>query len=833
MSRSLLLLLFSFISLFSYAGRISGTVTDESGAALGFASIYIKGTTRGTTANSQGKYFLNLDPGTYIIVCQYVGFQRQEKEVTIGGESVIQDFILPIQPSTLGEVVIKNGEDPAYEVIRQAIRKRDFYNKQVDSFVVDVYIKGLMRSRGLPKKFFGQEIERDSSDGLDSMGRGILFLSESVTRVSYKEPNKVKFDVISSRQSGGGIGLSFPFFISFYQNNVVLLDNAVNKRGFISPIADNALHYYRYKLEGTFFEDKKMINRIKVIPRRKNEPLFSGYINIVEDDWRIHSLELLTTKEYQLELLDSLRVTQDHVPVSPEIWRTKNQVIYLATKKFGFDITGNFVNVYNDYDLDPGFTKKTFGRVFMKYDSAYNKKDSLYWDQIRPVPLEADEKQDYKFKDSVAVIERDSMFSRARLDSLRKNQKPVTLKNIIWSGTYRNIYNAKFVGNYRIEPLLPKLQFNTVEGLAMQVNQHFRIFPRKAKQEYRLDWFTRYGFSNGHLNSFADFTIRQRSQSYRNRYLKFSGGKRLSQFNQEEPIDPLSNTVYTLIAKKNYAKYYENWFGGIEYHNRFENGLDWKVNLVYEDRLPVQNSTDFSFFNKDRVILPNHPYELASIPFNRHQALVAGITLQYQPGQRYIEMPRNKIPIGSNWPTFELQYNKGINDLAGSDVDFDKWKFSVFDNINLKLKGEFRYRLSIGGFLNDNRVEIPDLQHFNGNQTFYNTKYLNSFQLAPYYKYSNSEAFYFVGHAEHHFNGLLTNKIPLFNRLKWNLVAGANTFYVNKNNYYVEGFAGLENIFKLFRVDFVTAWQPGTGNSYGVRVGLGGIFDGRVRFTRD
>ncbi|OYW17908.1 MAG: hypothetical protein B7Z54_07195, partial [Sphingobacteriales bacterium 12-47-4] len=238
MSRSLLLLLFSFISLFSYAGRISGTVTDESGAALGFASIYIKGTTRGTTANSQGKYFLNLDPGTYTIVCQYVGFQRQEKEVTIGGESVIQDFVLPIQPSTLGEVVIKNGEDPAYEVIRQAIRKRDFYNKQVDSFVVDVYIKGLMRSRGLPKKIFGQEIERDSSDGLDSMGRGILFLSESVTRVSYKEPNKVKFDVISSRQSGGGIGLSFPFFISFYQNNVVLLDNAVNKRGFISPIAD-------------------------------------------------------------------------------------------------------------------------------------------------------------------------------------------------------------------------------------------------------------------------------------------------------------------------------------------------------------------------------------------------------------------------------------------------------------------------------------------------------------------------------------------------------------------------------------------------------------------
>jgi hypothetical protein len=87
-------------------------------------------------------------------------------------------------------------------------------------------------------------------------------------------------------------------------------------------------------------------------------------------------------------------------------------------------------------------------------------------------------------------------------------------------------------------------------------------------------------------------------------------------------------------------------------------------------------------------------------------------------------------------------------------------------------------------------------------------------------------------HAEHHFNGLLTNKIPLLNKLKWNLVAGTNTFYVNSKNYYVEAFAGLENILKIFRVDFVTATQAQPGNSFGVRIGLGGVIGSAVRIAR-
>ena len=137
--------------------------------------------------------------------------------------------------------------------------------------------------------------------------------------------------------------------------------------------------------------------------------------------------------------------------------------------------------------------------------------------------------------------------------------------------------------------------------------------------------------------------------------------------------------------------------------------------------------------------------------------------------------------------------------------------------------------LGIGGFINSKKVFIQDYQHFNGNRSFSASEYVNSFQLAKYYANSTAAAFYSFGHLEHHFNGLLTNKIPLFNRLNWNLVAGSNAFYVNKNSNYVEVFAGLENIFKILRVDLVAAYANGKKGQTGIRVGTGGVIGGSIK----
>src|SRR5256885_661117 len=99
MKKTILLTIASlFVCIIAFASRISGHVSDDKGNALGFASVFIKGGTLGTTANNQGNYYLDLQPGTYTVYCQYVGYGRVEKKITVADDAITVDFVLaPLQ----------------------------------------------------------------------------------------------------------------------------------------------------------------------------------------------------------------------------------------------------------------------------------------------------------------------------------------------------------------------------------------------------------------------------------------------------------------------------------------------------------------------------------------------------------------------------------------------------------------------------------------------------------------------------------------------------------------------------------------------------------------
>ena len=832
-------LVFLFI-LFTYtssAQKIYGTVFTDKGDLLPYASITVKGTSIGASANDKAKFSFTVSPGTYTVVCQHIGFTKQEKTVTVTNENTEVTFIIGNQQLDLTEVIVKSGEDPAYDIIRQAIKKRPFYNEQVKSFECGLYTKDLMKLRNLPKKILGRKIEdADIKDmGLDSSRKGIIYLAESVAKVYLQQPDKFKMEVLSSRVSGSdGFGFTFPTFISFYQNNVTIFLDRLNPRGFVSPIADAALSMYRFKYLGSFYEDGKEINSIQVIPRRTYEPVFSGTINITDGDWRIHSFDLLLTKTAQLEIVDTLRITQIHVPVGNDVWRVKNQFIHFNFKQFKIDAIGNFVSVYSDYKINPVFAKNRFNNVIVNYDTGSNKKSAAYWDATRPVPLEAEEKIDYKVKDSIFLVNKDSLISQNSVDSLNKKQGRLKLYNVFWKGLHRTRYTVNGNHNWGIESLIQGLEYNLAEGVVINFLPYYSRYIKKLKTNFSFEPSFRYGLSNTHFNAWADLVFRTRDWETDKRLKRqtwtISGGKRVSQFNKANPITTLTNTINTLFWGDNYMKTYENYFASVNFSKRYENGLRFNINALYEDRIPLNNTTDFIVFKKDSAnITPNYPYEKITSQFAPHQAFIISIGVSIKPGQKYIQFPNRKMSLGSNYPTFSFNYTKGFKNIFGSDVNFDKWRISIDDDKNFKLAGLLKYKIGIGGFLNTGNVPIQDYQHFNGNRTLRASEYVNSFQVAKYYANSTISSFYTYGHLEHHFNGLLTNKIPLFKRLNWNLVAGGNAFYVNGKNNYVEVFAGLENILKIFRLDFVTAYNNGKTGLYSFRIGTGGILGSSIR----
>ncbi len=802
------------------AGRITGTITDEKGAILPFASILVKGTTLGTTANSEGKYFVTLEPGTYTISCQYVGYDRQEKQITVTNATIELNFTLSLQKLSLAEVVVRPGaEDPAYEIIRNAIKKREFYLNQINRFQCEVYIKGQMKLRDYPKRFFGQKV--DFEDG-DTSKKKMVYLSETIARYSVEKPRQAKIEVLSTKVSGesDGYGFSQPQIISFYENNISV-GRGLNPRGFVSPIANGALNFYRYKYEGSFIEEGKEIHKIKVIGKRTYEPVFNGYINITEGDWRIHSLQLVLTKESQMQLVDTLRIEQLYVPVNKDVWVIKTQVLYPAIKIFGFDAYGSFVNVYSAFDINPSYEKKFFGNTYLKFYEGSNKKPAEYWDSIRPVPLRADEVTDYHKKDSLEQARRDPHYK----DSLDRRRNKLSIARLFLFG--QNFSKEKRRENISINPVIQSVGYNTVEGWYLNLRGTWfkRLDSTGFRHNISFSPNIRYGFSNHHLNAAGTFNY-----NYGKRYissLSVSGGKRMYQLNNSNPITSFDNSISTLLFERNYAKFYEAWFARVGYVKGIGGGITLSGGLQYQDRIPLENTSTYrmkDFANKE--FSPNYPTDLVHKNFDRHQAVIGTVGITWRPGTRYIEFPDRIMNIGSRYPTLSLGYTQGFHSILGSDIDYAKWRFGISDNLNLKLGGTIRYNLSIGGFLKRDSIAVADYIHFNGDQIIMATNYLNGFQLLPYYKYSHTKQFYAEAHTEHHFNGLLTNKIPLFRRLNWHLVGGINAFYLNSDQSYSEVFFGLENIFKLIRVDWVWGFEKGHAATTGIRIGISGIASG-------
>ena len=826
-----LIILFFALAHVARGGILKGKVIDEKGEALPYATIYVEGTTVGTNANGNGVYELTLSPGLYKVMCQFIGYEQGIHTVDIRDNEVIEyNFVLHSQSLQMKEVVIDgNAEDRAYGIIRQAIKKRKEHLDQVKSFQTSIYLKGVMRSRQLPGRVMGQKI-KPADVGADSTGKGVLYLLEEDADYYATDGNE-RTVIHTVRESGnpGGVGFSrFPPVITFYENNVPLLGKA--SRGFVSPISDLALNYYKYKFLGEFNEKGHTIYKIQVIQKRNFEPCFNGYIYIVDGDFAIHSLNLTLVKESGLDMLDTLKVDQLFLPLEKDTWVIKSQVLYIAINILGFDITGSGVTVYNKQRVNEPIPDTMFaGNVISSYDKKANKKDTAYWLEARPIPLEADEKKDYVLKDSLNKIDENPV----RKDSIRRRGnrfKPFgfALGGYTYSSKeYKNVVNINSlllgIGSDNI------VNFNVVEGFNIAPKVKWRHMLDTGKYLF-ADAAIRYGFSNTHFNAIGRIYYMANSKEWIGRgWLGgIEGGKYVFQYNPENPVLPWFNTYSTLIYRESDLKLYERWEASSFLRRNYGNGLNWYIRASYQQRLPLENTTDYSFWAKGKgdyaANITPHLVQTATA-WEKSDAALIHASVSYKPGFTYTQYPDYKVANGSAWPRLTLVYDKGIPDLLNSKVNFDKWRFNIHDDVRLRLLGNLSYNLAAGGFINSAYVSVPDLMHLYGARGIgYAAPYLSSFQFAQYYAFSNKEPLYGEVHLEYHLNGLLSNKIPLLRQAQWYLLVGTNTFYAGNSDHYYEAFVGIDNIgwklLRILRIDFVQSWDSYMGHNSGIRFGL-------------
>ncbi|QXP78974.1 MULTISPECIES: DUF5686 and carboxypeptidase regulatory-like domain-containing protein [Winogradskyella] len=809
MQKQLLSILFLvFTTLVS--AQIKGNITDQNNEPLPFVNILIENTYKGTTSNDDGYYELNIStPKTYTIVFSYLGYKTVKQEVNITKFPYQLDMSLVEESVSLNEVVVNSENDPANDIMRQAIVNREANLAKIESFKADFYSRGLLKIVDAPKKIMGQDIG-DLGGVLDSTRSGIIYLSETISKIQFLNPDKLKEKITASKVSGDSNGFSFNSALdvdyNFYKSTISL-GNEI-----ISPIANNAFGYYKYKLEGMFYDDRgNLINKIKVIPKRKNDPVFSGFIYIIEDQWDIYAVELdISGSQAKIPMVDIISLQQSFsYSEANDIWAVISQSMDLKYALLGIKGEGRFTAVYSNYEFNTGLTRKDFTKEIVSYEKEANKKDSLFWNAIRPVPLTYEERTDYTKKDSIQTLRE----SKPYLDSIDAVRNKFKVGNIL-GYTYQNSHKDYRLG-FNI-PILSAVQFNTVQGYTANANVFYSKNYDDYNRYFRVNGDIQYGFSDDRLRAKGSLVYKFNSIS--NSFLMLSGGVSAEQFSPFNPIKPIINSVSTLFFEDNYIKLYDKSFVALNYSEELFNGFRLYAGLSYERRKTLFNTTDQTFFNDENdAYTSNNPLNETAFgvaTFQTHNIIKGNVDARINFGQEYLSYPNAKYNVSNDdYPTLYLGYETGFG-ATNSDYDFSQIKASLTQAFNVKDKGRLIYNLKAGTFFNAENIAFMDYQHFNGNLTHVSTEgnYTNVFNNLDYYSASTNDT-YFEGHIEHDFNGFILGKLPLLNKLNFNLVVGAHLLAKPDFKPYQEYSIGIDNIgwgkWKFLRVDYLRSYQNG------------------------
>jgi hypothetical protein len=809
-----LFLLLSF-KLFAQDVTLSGKITDDAGNAVPFATVYIRSTTTGTSANNDGSYTLNLKAGSYDVQYRAIGFKPENRKINLQANQTL-NITLKAGDYQIKEVTIHAGaEDPAYAIIRKAIKKRKTYLNEVNAYNCEVYIKGMQKLLDAPKKFLGVDVQKFAREhGLDSNRRGIIYLSESQSKYSFIRPDKVHEEIISSKFSGSNRAFTFnrasDMQVNFYQN----LQNweGLSNRPLISPIADNALSYYKYKYIGLAIENGETVNKIQVIPRNPHDPCFNGYIYIMEDSWRLQSLALYITKTANINFVDTLRVDEQFIPVDHNAWMPVSLKFDFAGGFFGFQFAGYFISIYKDYDIDPKFDKTKFAEV-LRITKGVNKRDSTYWEQQRPIPLTEEERTDYK-KKAVLAAKRES---KPYLDSLdRINNRFSTGKFLLGGYHHRNRYEHEY---FNVNSLLSSVAYNTIQGLSLGVGGSYSKQIDSLNNRYLVvSGKVSYGFSNKLFNASGGVTMPISSAT-----LNLAAGSDVMDMNNREPISSLVNTAYTLFNRQNFEKLYQKQYASATLSKRIYGGWQASAGAEWANRKYLKNTTDYSVFHpEEHKFTSNNPLNPGvDVPlFPENQSFKVSLRTTYDFSNRYETYLTGKRYLPSKYPTIGIGFTKAIKNVFGSDADYNLLSADVSKtDIPMGFYGKTSFYIGAGKFFNTKSIFYTDYRHFAGNQVLFYQSGISKFLLLDYYQFSTGDK-YLEGHLEHNFSGLFTNQIPLIRKLKLQEIIDVNYLSTPTLKNYTELGVGFQTNVGL-RVMYGTSLNNKTGGAnQAVRIGV-------------
>ena len=583
-------------------------------------------------------------------------------------------------------------ESAADSIIKNVMTFAPSYESIVSDYKASLYIKGKIN---IKKK----NIILRYVPSMFSLKKGVReYLLETYSDLHYSAPNiydqKVKAFQGTVRGSKGLPGLLEYFKVNIYSSSLIGDDRL------LSPIAKNGFRYYKYSIDSIMGDPCNRDYKISFTPKYKSDQLAKGYMIISSNVWSIREFYFSGISEL---ITYSCLITMGEVGSKSEFLPTKYDVD--ATFNFvGNKAVGKYVAVldYKSIELKEGSVQKKEKKSHNLSDSytlqcdtnAY-KTDATTFGVLRPIPLTENEKILYLnnelSQDTIVKLKSKKQVFWGRMGDIMIEDSKLNLSN---------------VGSLRFSPFINPLLFSYSKSNGLSYRQDLR-YNRIFRGDRWLHIVPRFGYNFTRKEFYWSLNVDLEYLPKKRGFFKVStgNGNRIysSRMLDELKAMPDSTFNFDLI----HLDYFKDLYLNFEHSIEVFNGLNVSIGFSAHQRTAVEKSK--FVINGDHYMPP--PDFLKKFK-NTYTSFAPRLRVAWTPDQYYYMNGNRKINLQSKYPTFTIDYERGIKGVFKSTGVYERIEFDMQQRIKLGLMRNIYYRFGAGLFPNQEELYFVDFANF-------------------------------------------------------------------------------------------------------------------------
>jgi hypothetical protein len=811
--RYLLVILACCIACILQAAGVEGVVRSASGEPLQFVQVGVEGGLKATATNAKGEFKLDLAPGDYILQAYLLGYQplRQNLRIASGPRQAIELLLTEAASELSGVEVVAEGRDLAKEVMKNAADKRRFFAEKRNTFSAEVRYKSAVELEKHSKDtLFDKGEKRDRVEvKMDRMQAVVATLTRSNTNYSqhiqaqtdFKAQSPIRsvffdksFDYGESTVIPEQNTWTNPYVLSsehgfteFQLEEAAVVVPAITPNAILSPLAPAASWSYRFDLAGIVYEDGLRVFTIYIRPLIRENALFEGYMRIQDSTFAVLDIDL-TLADRAMPFFRSFHWKEKWQEVDANVWLTVSKELKTTVKSGDDFYFGSVDMVFSDHEVNPTVDKKQSKNQIKSFAEDALDKERSYWKSALPFSFSEYELRYLFENDSLQEVynapnyiqERDSAYNRVSIWD-------VTLSGMAFRSSKRNL-------NFYINPLV-------IQMVPLGIGGYRHRFGGNINKSFDNDFLLEtegqidYGFNTSDVKGKVGVG------------LTYNPKKFIRTFIRAGDNFELINTYASLGSIFSRSNFVREKSLSVAQRMEVVNGLFAELTADYANQQPIPN-TFLEGWSNDLFGNLNSPAE-----FLAYTRVELRLEMNYRFGQEFYYKRNKKIILPNRHPELRLLYRKGIPRMFNSDVNFDYLEIGAKHEYDIPRLGNGNWSVLGGSFITKKDLRLLEHRYFRGSDRFFFSDPLTSFQLVGP-TLSTANAFY-RANVIHHFNGIVLNKIPLLNRLKWSEVIGMATINIPSQDFYhVEFYAGVEIPFRirqqLFRFSIMAVTSDST-----------------------